>query len=550
MHPSAEMGADVPEAEQLALVGSEAAPETSGRPEVDLRERLTPELVIALTGPIGSGCTFTANRLQEIFEQDYGYIPHYVRVSNFITEVAGEVDVKGLGQLKGFERVRGYQKAGNEYRKRHGAGVLAKHVVDEIHRHRESKGGFRETAGAATPIAEPRRVVHIVDSLKNPEEINILSQVYGKALWLFGVFAPHSKRRKRLGDAGFKAPEIETVVEIDENEPFAHGQKVRKTVEAADFFIRNESDQKGAMDTQLRRFINLILDVGVVTPTKHERAMAVASSTAVSSACLSRQVGAAVYSKTDELLGVGANDVPRYGGGLYSSDQANDSRCAFWRTGDCLNDREKDKLTEQIVLDIKDLIVPGKQDQVLALVRKSRVSDLIEFSRAVHAEMEAIVSVARSGRTGIIGGRLYTTTFPCHNCARHIVASGIGEVYYIEPYPKSLALSLHDDSISDLSSDKGSKCVFLQFEGVAPKNMEKLFRIKSDRKRDGRVVAQRAKEAMPVADTPLDAIHEREDIVIATLPALLGRDGVQAGSNDGRRRPDVNVVSDTGETVP
>ncbi|MDN3612645.1 hypothetical protein QWZ16_23945 [Vibrio ostreicida] len=26
--------------------------------------------------------------------------------------------------------------------------------------------------------------------------------------------------------------------------------------------------------------------------------------------------------------------------------------------------------------------------------------------------------------------------FPCHNCAKHIVASGIKRVVYVEPYPK------------------------------------------------------------------------------------------------------------------
>lgn len=39
------------------------------------------------------------------------------------------------------------------------------------------------------------------------------------------------------------------------------------------------------------------------------------------------------------------------------------------------------------------------------------------------------------------------TTFPCHYCARHIVAAGIYEVQYIEPYPKSKALQLHADAI-------------------------------------------------------------------------------------------------------
>ena len=32
---------------------------------------------------------------------------------------------------------------------------------------------------------------------------------------------------------------------------------------------------------------------------------------------------------------------------------------------------------------------------------------------------------------------MYMTTFPCHNCAKHIIASGIINVYYIEPYAES-----------------------------------------------------------------------------------------------------------------
>ena len=46
------------------------------------------------------------------------------------------------------------------------------------------------------------------------------------------------------------------------------------------------------------------------------------------------------------------------------------------------------------------------------------------------------------------GTTLYTTTFPCHNCTRHIVAAGISRVVYVKPYPKSLAFQLHYDSIS------------------------------------------------------------------------------------------------------
>jgi tRNA(Arg) A34 adenosine deaminase TadA len=76
---------------------------------------------------------------------------------------------------------------------------------------------------------------------------------------------------------------------------------------------------------------------------------------------------------------------------------------------------------------------------------------VLEFSRAVHAEMDALLSAARKGVLPV-GTRLFVTTFPCHYCARHIVAAGVDEVQYIEPYPKSQALKLHEDSIQIVHS--------------------------------------------------------------------------------------------------
>jgi deoxycytidylate deaminase len=99
------------------------------------------------------------------------------------------------------------------------------------------------------------------------------------------------------------------------------------------------------------------------------------------------------------------------------------------------------------------------------------IRNLIEYCRSVHAEMDALLSVARTGRNGLKGATMYVTTFPCHNCARHIVASGISKVIYIEPYPKSLALELHNDTISTDERDFGKRVVCLQYQGFAPKRL-------------------------------------------------------------------------------
>src|SRR5690606_9725954 len=74
------------------------------------------------------------------------------------------------------------------------------------------------------------------------------------------------------------------------------------------------------------------------------------------------------------------------------------------------------------------------------------VASLLEFGRIVHAEMAAICDAATRG-VSIRHGTLYCTTFPCHMCARHIIASGIDRVVYIEPYPKSRAKHLYRRAI-------------------------------------------------------------------------------------------------------
>ena len=92
---------------------------------------------------------------------------------------------------------------------------------------------------------------------------------------------------------------------------------------------------------------------------------------------------------------------------------------------------------------------------------------------------------------------MYATTFPCHHCARHIVAAGIDKVVYIEPYSKSLAFELHHDAISPMLNNKPTHVVFLQYEGVAPKNMIRLFKHGSPRKSEGTLLSSDPTKAFP-----------------------------------------------------
>jgi len=90
--------------------------------------------------------------------------------------------------------------------------------------------------------------------------------------------------------------------------------------------------------------------------------------------------------------------------------------------------------------------------------------------------MDAILTCARLG-ISINGKYLFVTTFPCHNCTRHIIASGIRKVYYIEPYPKSKAPYLHSDAIrfDDNYHENDNRIPFVQFVGVGPRRYLDLF---------------------------------------------------------------------------
>lgn len=82
---------------------------------------------------------------------------------------------------------------------------------------------------------------------------------------------------------------------------------------------------------------------------------------------------------------------------------------------------------------------------------------------------------------------MYCTTFPCHNCAKHIIASGISRVVFIEPYLKSKALEFHKDSImihypQDKSGEDDAvkfpykpRVKFEPFFGVGPRRFLDLF---------------------------------------------------------------------------
>ena len=502
----------------------------STAPSEDI-SRPTEELVIGMVGAVGAGVSRTAAELKAILETDYGYSVEIVKASDLIRENADRTSISSPAK-QGSDRIKDLQTIGTELRDSFGEDYVAAKAVEKIAAQRKTEGGYDESK----QVPQPRRLrqATIIDSFKHPKETMLLRRVYGGIYWQFTVFAPDTVRETRLKSLGIEKDELSGIFTRDENDKEGdHGQKVGKTAYLSDFFIRNDGENDTRLVSVIQRYLEIIFNISVHTPTTDEAGMYSAVSAASKSACLSRQVGASIYSADGELISVGWNDVPKAFGGLYSTeDGGHDHRCYLWGGKLCHNDRKKDELYEKIFKKLEEESLLAKnadREKLRTALVGTPVKDLIEYSRSIHAEMEAIVSAGRAGKSGMVGGTLYTTTFPCHNCARHIVAAGISKVYYVEPYAKSLALELHSDAIG-VTDDDDKKVAFLQYEGVGPDSVLKLYHHGIERKANGKANITDKKTALPVLPPPMDGFTTHEKRVMDHLENVESRPvGAEAG---------------------
>lgn len=477
----------------------------------------TDELVIALCGPIGSPLHEVADTFKSLITGVYGYEEcRLIRLSDFISEYSEKVDIV-IPEAPGMSRITKQIDAGNALRTKYGRSVLAELAVNSIRLDRQA-----QKVRTGEENFTSRRVCHIIDSIKNQEELDLLRMVYREMLYVVGVFSPMDQRELNLIGKGLTSGEVYTLVDRDSGEESNDGQTVRDTFPQSDFFLRSDTGTGSQRENRVKRFLDLILGAQIVTPTEYESAMYAAASAASRSACLSRQVGAAVLSKDGEILAVGWNDVPKFGGGLYIEDAndpsgSKDKRC--WNFGaKCFNDSEKDLFAVSLIELLNEVIPLENREAARSKIRDAaKLKGLIEFSRSIHAEMHALLNAGRVAGGRIDGGTLFVTTYPCHSCARHIVASGIETVYFIEPYRKSLAIKLHGDSISERETDP-NKVRLLPSDGVAPSRYLDLFKVPMDSRKKGGVLNKLSpKDAHPRLEKSLQAVPELESMVVRLL---------------------------------
>ncbi len=465
------------------------------------------ELIFAVVGAAGSGTSEIAQTLAALLPQ-HGYDPTVLKARLVIESRSVESGQNQLGDTR-LAKSEALQDAGDALRETSGDNAaVAVGLVKEIRAKRaQSQGAELEPNKPVEPDGTKR--AYILDSIRHPDEVGLLRRVYQQAFCLIGVFCQEDERFGRLSAGKYSdasANDIQRFMRRDENAPELHGQKVSDAFHLSDYFVDNTRprfvkvgnnktpNQDWDVSDQLGRLVDILTRDRLIRPRPNEIGMFHAHGARMQSSCLSRQVGAALLDERGAVVATGTNEVPRAGGGVYGGvllrdgnadpEPEQDFRC-FAYNKFCTNTRQQNLIIDELLGVIGEATGRSVPNDMKARIKNSRIGQLLEFSRAVHAEMDALLSAARNG-IKTVGSRLFVTTFPCHSCARHIVTAGVEEVQYIEPYLKSQAIPLHGDAIvTDPKSWKPPSgpeptkdfpnVLFRAFIGVAPRLYRRAF---------------------------------------------------------------------------
>lgn len=473
-------------------------------------EKHHPELIFGLVGAIGCNIHGVETALSDALKE-VDYSPRMISLTESIADLtAMKTDVR-----PSLDTLEQKINAGNTVRELFGQkGILA---VDAVRKIRQARAAEHELRSTKMPTIEgndqpvlpqdlpAQKTAYIIRQLKRKEEIELLERVYGKQFIQISISQEKSSRVSNIAQRALvEQPDLDNearlelarkLVSRDENEEqdedgnkIEFGQKLGEIFQYGDVFI--DAATSDTISKTCRRFVRALFGQTDIAPTKDEFGSYVAKAASLRSVDLSRQVGAAIVSKDGDLITVGCNEVPKPLGGNYWDEDEPKARDVDKRA-----EANKDE-TNRIIFDF--LTVLEKQEvfsdgqtakDVLAnsttkqAINDSLIGDITEYGRMVHAEMNAVVDAARLGRS-IRGGTLYVTTFPCHNCAKHIIASGIKKVIFIEPYPKSRTELLYGDAIAN--SDAEKKAIhFKHFSGISPRRYRDIFEKGKRRSKSG-----------------------------------------------------------------
>lgn len=328
------------------------------------------------------------------------------------------------------------------------------------------------------------RAYVVIDAIRNPYEAKFFKDRYA-AFHLVSINAPDEHRTRYLQKLHKFSPE--QIKKIDDEESgkgdseYKHltNPNVKKCIEISDIHLfnpKNEYDNNNVLKAQIAWYIALMQHPGLISPTSMERVMQVAYTVKLNSGCISRQVGAVVTDSDNSIKSVGWNDVAQ-----------GQVPCAMRSIDGLINDfhsetyshyeRNNEEFREK-AREFYDIFKPVIQQSNSFKGRNisycfKDIHNSIDnksnqvHTRALHAEENAFLQLAKYGGIGIVGGKLYTTASPCELCAKKAYQLGISEVVFIDPYP-----GITQDHIINIGTMPPK---LIQFRGAIGKAYHRLY---------------------------------------------------------------------------
>lgn len=288
----------------------------------------------------------------------------------------------------------------------------------------------------------------VIDAFRNPYEALFFKSKYSY-FYLISISTTKSERESRLMELyKYTKKDIESISsrEFPDNDVDFEKIDVKSCIEHSDIHIENPNNNTFNKFSNLKyhiaKYIALMMHPGLITPSKDERCMQIAYTAKFNSGCISRQVGAVVTDQDYSIKSIGWNDTP-YG----------QVPCLLRSMKDLIN-RNDEVAYSDYELKNTDFyeIVKKKYSQRInnpCLKGKNysycfkdihyydiskKVSKAL-YVRALHAEENAFLQIAKYSSGGIKSGTLYVTASPCDLCSKKAYQLGIKRIVFIDTYP-------------------------------------------------------------------------------------------------------------------
>jgi deoxycytidylate deaminase len=253
-----------------------------------------------------------------------------------------------------------------------------------------------------------------------------------------------------------------------------------------------------SLHEQFLKYLSLIQQPGLITPSSIERCMQIAFNSKLNSGCISRQVGAVITNHGFSIKAIGWNDTPKKtipcilrnveevinGSFLkgedhtYSNFELPNSNILYQlkkKNGVIINDEYKDKNFSQNVDycypkgNIEKVKREGKNCAYCfkSLHNKFDGDENQVHTRSLHAEENAMLQISKHGGQGLEDGFLFVTASPCELCSKKSYQLGITKIFYIDKYP-----GISKEHIIGVGFDAPE---MVQFKGAVGRSFNKFF---------------------------------------------------------------------------